>query len=367
MICPHCLRTIEDGSSFCPHCHGYVGAAASGVAEFVYCEGCGARLSSHDRTCPKCGRPAPGILSTDSASPDLAAGKTASFPRLTKRMIETEAPELRSEAPTASQVAVDSVDPFATGVLPAAAVNRAMPAAEAGEDPYHGPVRRRKWPIALAVAAAALIGGGAYFVAADPLGVMPGLTAELEAAARQMFPSRMTPESAVDAGSASTEATDETADQEDDGSLTDAQALTRLTAAYESIVTQHDALAQIIDDYNTAAFANDLDMRTEASASAYGARKVIDQVLEDLNGMTFADTAWDAQRANLVQLAGWVRIRIDMYCASWDISLSYTGSDLPYKHEVEILAPLRERASADTEARDNYFAHVASYKPRTLS
>ena len=75
MICPHCLKTIEDGETFCPHCHGYVGAVSRD--EFVFCEGCGARLSLHDRTCPKCGRPAPGILSTDSASADLAAGKTA--------------------------------------------------------------------------------------------------------------------------------------------------------------------------------------------------------------------------------------------------------------------------------------------------
>ncbi|MFR7797256.1 MAG: zinc-ribbon domain-containing protein [Collinsella sp.] len=60
MICPHCLKTIEDGASFCPYCNAYVGPGDGPEhTEFVFCEGCGARLSPHDRTCPKCGRPAP--------------------------------------------------------------------------------------------------------------------------------------------------------------------------------------------------------------------------------------------------------------------------------------------------------------------
>ena len=90
MICPHCLKTIEDGSSFCPYCNTYVGPGDGPEhTEFVFCEGCGARLSPHDRTCSKCGRPAPGILSEDAAASDLAAGRTAGFPRLTQEQIDT--------------------------------------------------------------------------------------------------------------------------------------------------------------------------------------------------------------------------------------------------------------------------------------
>ena len=92
MICPNCLKTVEDGTTFCPHCHAYMGGTTGeSRSDFVFCEGCGARLSIHDRTCPKCGRPAPGILSVKSASSDLAAGRTASFPRLTPDLIDTEA------------------------------------------------------------------------------------------------------------------------------------------------------------------------------------------------------------------------------------------------------------------------------------
>jgi hypothetical protein len=55
VICPHCLKTIEDGASFCPYCNAYVGLGDGPEhTEFVFCEGCGALLSPHDRTCPKC-------------------------------------------------------------------------------------------------------------------------------------------------------------------------------------------------------------------------------------------------------------------------------------------------------------------------
>ena len=99
MICPHCLKTIEDGASFCPYCNAYVGPGDGPEhTEFVFCEGCGARLSPHDRTCPKCGRPAPGILSEDAAASDLAAGRTAGFPRLTQEQIDTEVPHAPASA-----------------------------------------------------------------------------------------------------------------------------------------------------------------------------------------------------------------------------------------------------------------------------
>ena len=72
----------------CPACGADLSVpASSSVSEFIFCEGCGARLNPQDRTCPKCGRPAPGILSQNSAASDLAAGKTASFPRVTSEMI----------------------------------------------------------------------------------------------------------------------------------------------------------------------------------------------------------------------------------------------------------------------------------------
>ena len=88
MICPQCNRTIDDDAEFCPVCHAFVGDAARSGEQFVFCDGCGARLSAGERVCPKCGRPAPSILSTEAAASDLAAGKTASFPRLTREELE---------------------------------------------------------------------------------------------------------------------------------------------------------------------------------------------------------------------------------------------------------------------------------------
>lgn len=360
MICPHCQRTIDDASSLCPHCHGYVRDPASpSPSEFVFCDGCGARLSPHDRTCPKCGRPAPGILSTDSSAPDLAAGKTASFPRLTKRMIEAEARELGRDEPAPAP------DPFSTNVLPASELADAAAGGSAGEDPYHGPRRRPLRPLVIGGLALALVAGGAYFAVADPLGVMPGYLSRLRDSASEMFPSRMAPEAGEAAGSAGAAAEPEGPEA---GAPTDAQALTALTAAYKRIVAQHDALKTIIDDYNTVIFASNRDQRAEGAASAYGARDILDDTVEDLEALRLPEgSAYAGDLANLLELAGWVRTRVDMYCASWDIALSFTGSDLPSNHQDEILAPLRERAAADAEARDNFFSHVAAFEPKPVS
>lgn len=375
LICPHCLRTIDDGTAFCPHCHAYVSGGTPSRSSFVYCEGCGARLSRHDRTCPKCGRPAPGILSTASASSDLAAGKTASFPRLTQKAMETELPDLRHDAMTAAQVAVDSVDPFATGVLKAedieaasvASARGAMPMPPASEeDPYHDPVKKSKKPLVITLILIVLLGGGAAFVYFDPLGVMPVFMEQLKLSASEMYPSRWIPE-----GSAAQASADVTAEAEADkaknagGVLTDAQAYQQLRAAYNTITAQHDALETIIDDYNSGFEASDYSTREQYSASAYEARDTIDDTVEELQAMELSEgSAYTDEVQNLVELAGWVRTRIDMYCASWDISLSYTGDDLPYLHEDEILAPLRERVDEDAEARDSYFAHLSEYEPQ---
>ena len=65
MICPHCLKTIEDGASFCPYCNAYVGPGDGPEhTEFVFCDGCGARLSR--MTAPV---------------PSVDAPRRASFPR----------------------------------------------------------------------------------------------------------------------------------------------------------------------------------------------------------------------------------------------------------------------------------------------
>ena len=385
MICPHCLKTVEDDASFCPYCHGYVGPGkTASTSDFVFCEGCGARLTSHDRLCPKCGRPAPGILSTESSSSDLAAGKTASFPRLTQSMIDAEIPELRQrDALSASRVAVESVDPFATNVLRLSDIEEAERAAKkphgvpapapavpdpvTGEDPYHKPRRRWVRPLVITAALLAVVGGAGFFVACDPMGVMPGLRASLEEQASQMFPSRQLPSgsAAVDAQAAAAQEAERA--KEDTGPLTDAQAYQRLSAAYKSIAGVHDDLGTIIDDYNAGWMATSMDMRKECSASAYAARDTIDKVVEELQDLKLQEgSAYADDVQNLVQLAGWVRERVDMYCESWDISLAIID-DYPSEHQSEILAPLRERSQSDLAARTEFYAHVDAYEPQPVS
>lgn len=372
MICPRCLASIPDDAEFCPRCHAYVGRgqeradAEDAASGFVFCEGCGARLSPHDRVCPKCGRPAPGILSAESASSDLAAGRTASFPRLTQRMIDAEAERKRQQkaaaAPRPDDVAISSVDPFATNILRAADIERADAQVRADsaaqEDPYHRP--RRRWPkvVAVILLAGALSGGSWYFVTRDPLGVMPAFYDWFSAQASTMFPSRQQP-AASGSAMASVTATSS------DGTLTDDEAYQKLTLAYQTIVDQHDRLDEIIDSYNASFVSSDLAKRREASSGAYASRDALDTVVAELKDMKLEDgSAYADEVENLQQLAGWVRTRVDIYCASWDLSLSYTGNDKPSSHQAEILAPLRERADEDAQARDAYFNHLSQYRPK---
>lgn len=356
MICPHCFKTIEDDASFCPHCNTYVGGIGVSVHdEFVFCEGCGARLSAHDRTCPKCGRPAPGILSTKSSSSDLAAGKTASFPRLTQSMIDSDVPSPRSSAPTAAQVLSDSMDPSATNVLRAADIESAASASAA--DPYHKPKKRYVKPLVYSVLGIALVGGGAYFVMEDPMGVMPGLYQAFEEAARDMYPSRQLPQ-----GSSSETSGDHAPIEP--AEMTDARVFQVLSSSYNKIVSAYDSLGTIIDDYEYGFIANDKSVRLDKSASAYAARDALDQVVDEIGQLDLAkDSLYYEDAQHLIQLAGWARTRVDVYCASWDISLSVPEGEKPSSHQSDILAPLRDRTEEDSEARDSYYANVVQWEP----
>ena len=58
----------------------------------------------------------PGHPSKDAAASDLAAGRTAGFPRLTQERIDTEVPHAPASA---AAVLSDAADPNETCVLPA--------------------------------------------------------------------------------------------------------------------------------------------------------------------------------------------------------------------------------------------------------
>lgn len=357
MICPHCLKTIGDGETFCPHCHGYVGPA--NTDEFVFCEGCGARLSLHDRTCPKCGRPAPGILSTDSSSSDLAAGKTASFPRLTKSLIQTEAP--RVEPVSAGRVLDDSVDPSSTNVLSRedleAPRSRRRKARAVDEDPYHP--RRRHWGKLVAVLlVVALAGGATAFVTMDPLGVMPGFYDAFRAAAREAFPSRQLSETGDSDNAATDGSGANPTEPQDSGPLTDDEVFDKLTIIYHQIDSYNSDsnIGEVIDSFNSNYLLSDLTARTEASESAYALRDAIQTTIDQIDALEAPeDTVYREDIDHMRQLAEWMYGRVDQICDSWDVSLSIPQGESMSSHNDEILQPMREAGSDDLTNFDTYF------------
>lgn len=385
MICPICNATVKDGSNMCPACGADLSVpASSSVSEFIFCEGCGARLNPQDRTCPKCGRPAPGILSQNSAASDLAAGKTASFPRVTSEMIAEAVP-----APTGAGIPDVLAQPFdseATSVMslddiagaqaasgasaPRAAVRKALPLDEVeaveGDDPYGRP-RRGRW-IAL-VAMLVLVAGGAWFVATDPMGVMPGFYESFDRAASDMFPSRQVPQDEdVEAADAqeSDEGDEDGQEQVSDSTVSEAEAFQRLSAIYAQIIAFQDEIGPVVDTYNGQYLAKDLATRQTAAQGAYDLRDSIQAILDELDGLELAeDTAYSEDVDHLKQLATWTYNRVDVLCRSWDINLALPDGERPADHQDEILAPLRGVEKVNGKAVDvvQFEENVNAWKP----
>ena len=365
MICPQCLKTIDDHAAVCPHCHAYVQAAPARKS-YVFCEGCGARLSASDRTCPKCGRPAPGILSTDAAASDLAAGKTASFPKLTDAMLEGTRSGRSARSSSVQDVLSESLDPSATNILDRSELDRKSKKRKPNlaEDPYH-PRKIVSRRMLVAFIAIAVVACAIAFVWFDPLGVMPGFYQSVRTSAQESFPSR------EGMGGGEQTAEDAESDTKDEGSqtledqtLSDDAALAELTDLYERVVAvnEGDAFADAIDSFNGWYMASSLQKRQDASRGAYEVRDELQGIIDELDALRLMEgSPYEADRDNVRQLAQWMYERIDAICASWDVSLGYPDGESMGQHQDEILAPMREAGSS---ALNSYYEHVTEWRPQ---
>ena len=249
------------------------------------------------------------------------------------------------------------MDPSATNVLRASDIEAAAASCDSEVDPYHRPKKRYIKPLVYSALAIGLLGGGAYFVIEDPMGVMPGFYQAFEEAARDMYPSRQLPQ-----GSSSASSDDQGLTKPVE--MTDARVFQVLSSSYNKIVSAYDSLGTIIDDYEYGFIANDKSVRQDKSASAYAARDALDQVVDEIGQLDLTeDSLYYEDAQHLIQLAGWARTRVDVYCASWDISLSVPEGEKPSSHQSDILAPLRDRTQEDSEARDSYYANVVQWEP----
>ncbi len=377
MICPICNASISDDSSSCPACGADLSPRpASARADFIFCEGCGARLGDQDRTCPKCGRPAPGILSEQSAASDLAAGRTASFPRLTAEMIAGAVP-----APGASASAAAPRDEQSTSVLDGDELSAAQASSASrsasprprpvvsdddlarGEDAY-AKARRPRWVAPLV--AAFVLGAVGVFAATDPLGVMPGIVESFDRAASDMYPSRQVAETGSAEDSAAETGESGAGGPGDAHTLSDPEAFQVLSAVYAEITSYQDALGPVIETFNGQYLNKDFDQRSQASRGAYDLRATIKQTMDELDSLSLPDdTAYAEDVEHLKQLATWMFNRVDVLCKSWDISLAVPQGERPADHQDEILAPLREVSMVNGRAVDviEYEKNVAAWKP----
>ena len=253
---------------------------------------------------------------------------------------------------------------------PRAAVRKALPLDEVeaveGDDPYGRP-RRGRW-IAL-VAMLVLVAGGAWFVATDPMGVMPGFYESFDRAASDMFPSRQVPQD-EDAEAADAQESDEGdedgQEQVSDSTVSEAEAFQRLSAIYAQIIAFQDEIGPVVDTYNGQYLAKDLATRQTAAQGAYDLRDSIQAILDELDGLELAeDTAYSEDVDHLKQLATWTYNRVDVLCRSWDINLALPDGERPADHQDEILAPLRGVEKVNGKAVDvvQFEENVNAWKP----
>ena len=380
--CPKCHMTIEEASTACPHCGAGLSAVIAEESEkrvdLIFCEGCGARLTAHDRTCPKCSRPAPGILSSKTAASDLAAGKTASFPRLTQNQIDVDLPR---DTSLAADIIAEAADPNATSVLPAmdggeggngsGKPKKKPRKVHADEDAYHK--HRRKVPKALIwIVVLALMGGAGYwFITNDPMGVMPGFYDWFGKSAEDMFPSRQKAENAsADTSSNNTQAQQEQSETSSsvatvsDDQILEGDALyERLLELYNDVIEYNDdsQIGQVISDFNGSYASSTHSVREEASAFAYDLRDRISQTINDIDDVKMADDSeYGEDREHVRKLAQWMYERVDAICASWDVSLAIPDGESVSAHEEEILQPLQDAGST---ALNSFLSNISRYKP----
>ena len=233
-----------------------------------------------------------------------------------------------------------------------------------GRTPYH----RKKHPvgkIAAALMAILLVGACAYVVVADPFGIMPGIYAEIERQAAEMFPSRQ--------GTQEVEAPEE--DSSDDASVPEVSDTTVLTgdAAYERLTALYDEVGRaisefstVVDEYNGGFLLSDLSARQSASEGAYTLRDAVQATIDAIDEVKLEqDSPYAEDLDHIRQLATWMYNRVDVLCASWDISLAVPEGESVSSHRDEITQPLRDDALSQSQNEDlvQFEANYSAWRP----
>lgn len=363
-ICSNCKTELRDEDVVCPVCNTYTGCTTA-ENNIVFCEGCGARIKPGDRLCPKCGRPAPSILSTQSAAKDLAYGNTSNF-----RAITDEDLEFAAKRQHLCNLPSPKFDPDATNIL--TPLGDSVSVKHEAEDSVrftrsmqeqdelcHKKKKKCTSRLVVLVLLGLLVSCCVYFVTQDPLGVMPGFWEQLQQSAQEVFPQREdNPSSQAGAGLGTP--------VDENRVLTNEEVFIKLDSIYQRIAGFKDSYGEIITLYNGYYIAYDKDKRLESAGPAYALRDLCDATVEELESLNLpTDCVYLDDIDHLIQLSKWMRGMADTICQSWDISLSFEEGVSLAEHTSEITQPLRDCLDeyGQDQNRLQFNEHILSWAP----
>lgn len=302
-----------------------------------YCTWCGARLDENARYCPSCGARTTQVVTVDG-SPD-AVDPLRGLDIVEGERLPVEDTQRMKITEMSDKVVVSS------GKARRFTQDTAVP-------------KRRAAilvPIALVVIVCALVAG--YLLSTTKASDAP--LAPPAASGGSANDAADSPES--DAPSAEPAAiVNDTAST----ALSEDEAYTALTGYYDKLDGFRSRLLSCVDDYNGTFESSSMSDRQAAYEKAKALEDDVSSACDEMRGLVFApNSAYETDRAILIELYGYMLGRISPLVDSWELDLTF---DDPSAHTDEILAKLSEHyvngANPNVERYDRLHAAARPQK-----
>ena len=283
MICPNCGRTVPDGATECPSCHGQLGLTQRIVIpKESWCPVCGALVAPGAEACPKCGSP------MGTSRPQVRSYRKIHLPEISDE-------SSRAAAEQAASARIESAIPPTT------------------PDPTSPVARHDRLPrmraFMLAAGLAVIVVGGVALVITHPwdsdfLDIKATTPADTTMAG---FPGQKDALTGQDGKSAAT----------DEDTLF--QSIEDAYGRLGDLRTRVDAAES---DFDEKALSSDLDARKSCQSDAKALSIEVSNLISDISDIDSGAGTYTETLDHLSSLGSWLRNRMDALTAGWDASVA---------------------------------------------